>query len=65
MNQDIRVLKERAEAARLLYKRNEITREEAHAQIKPYIMAVNHKSKELSKKYGRPAKYVFISSFLR
>lgn len=65
MNQDIAVLKERADAARLLYKQNKLTRNQASSEIKPYIAAVNKKAKELSSKYGVRPKYVFINSYLR
>ncbi len=46
-----KLLKERADKARSLYRSNLITRGEAVEQIEPFIEAYNTKSKEIAKKY--------------
>lgn len=59
------ILLDRADAARLLYKKNLITREEAIKCIKPYVEAYNTTSKEIAKKYNMSPKKIHIASFLR
>lgn len=60
-----KLLKERADKARSLYRSNLINREEAIEQIEPFIQAYNKKSKEIAKKYGQRPKTISIISFLR
>ncbi len=65
MSEYIKALKDRADKARLLYKKNMITRAEANAEIMPYILAYNEKSKVIAKKYGvRPGQLNF-NSYIR
>lgn len=60
MNKEIEVLKRVAESSKVLYQRNVISREEAKADINPYIDAFNKRSVEIAKKYGmRPMKISF------
>ena len=55
-------LKQDAEYYRALYNLGGCSREIAKEHIQPYLNAVNSKSKELAKKYGRrPVKVSFIS----
>ena len=65
MKPEVELLKNRAEEAKWLYKRNVITRAEAKAEIEPYIEAVNAKSKKLAKKYSQKHKPVTITGYLR
>lgn len=65
MNDEIKALKDRADKARILYKKNFITREEAIAEIKPYIEVFNKKSKAIAKKYNQRPKLLNIASYLR
>lgn len=58
-------LKRQAEKAKVLYYNGHITREEAKAQIMPYINAVNERSKELAKKYNQRPKLVNFAGFMR
>lgn len=65
MSDKIKALKERADKARILYKRNLITRAEAHAEIIPYILAYNEKSKTIAKKYGAKPGQIHFASYVR
>lgn len=65
MSNDVKVLREKAEYAKMLYIGGQISREEALKDINPYIEAVNAKSKELAKKYNQKPKLVTASKFLR
>ena len=65
MTNDTIILKQKAEVARLDYKRGFITRKEASELIKPYIDAVNNKSKEIAKKYNQRPKTVSLAGYLR
>jgi hypothetical protein len=62
---NIKSLKDRADKARILYKKNLITREEAIAEIKPYIEACNKKSEAIAKKYKQRPKLLNVASYLR
>lgn len=50
---------------RFLYLTQQITREEAKRQIKPYEEFFNAKSKELAKKYNQRPKLFSFSNFMR
>lgn len=65
MKEETRQLKIKAEQAKILYKRGEISYNEAIDSIKPYIDKVNIKSKELAKKYNQRPRLVKINSFMR
>ncbi|HLO11513.1 MAG TPA: hypothetical protein VK190_04590 [Pseudoneobacillus sp.] len=65
MNTLIRELKGKADSARLLYKRNLITRDECREAVKPYIMAYNEKSQEVAVKYNVRPKFISFSSYIR
>lgn len=65
MSDEIKILKERADIARLLYKRNIIARNEAYSIIYPYILAYNKKSKVIAKKYNVRPKKIHFASFVR
>lgn len=65
MRSEIKILLERAEIARLSYKKNLITREEAKKEIMPYITAYNEKAKQIAKKYNAKPKLINFSSFIR
>jgi hypothetical protein len=65
VNKDIKALKDRADKARLLYKKNMITRAEAHAEIIPYILLYNKRSEKIAKKYNQHPKLMNFSSYVR
>lgn len=65
MKAENRELKEKAEQARILYRMGEISREQAKKEVKPYVEAVNAKSKEIAKKYNQRPRLVNIAGFLR
>lgn len=65
MKAEVKVLKENAEKARSLYRMGAITREEAKKDIKPYVDAVNNKSKEIAKKYNQRPRLIDIYGFMR
>lgn len=65
MSDEIRILKERADAARILYKRNMIDRDEVFFEIYPYIVAYNERSKEIAKQFNIRPKQIHFASFLR
>jgi hypothetical protein len=65
MNKEFAKLKDRADKARILYKQNKLTRAEAIAEVTPYVLAFNSKSKEIAKKYGQRPGQMNISSYLR
>ncbi len=58
-------LRQEAEQAKIAYKCNLITRNEAMKKIEPFITAYNEKSKEIAKKYGQRPKTINATSFLR
>lgn len=65
MNQEVKELFERAQIARALYNTGKISREQAKAEIDPYINLFNKKSKELAKKYNQKPKLISFASFVR
>lgn len=65
MNQEVKELLARAQEARALYNAGKISREQAKAEIDPYINLFNKKSKELAKKYNQKPKLISFSSFVR
>lgn len=60
-----KLLKENADKARMLYRSNLISREEAVKDIQPFIETFNAKSKEIAKKYNQRPKTISVISFLR
>lgn len=55
-------LKNKAERARIEYRNNLISREEAKKEIQPFIDYANKKAVELAKKYNqKPRKISFIA----
>jgi hypothetical protein len=65
MNDEVRILKNEAEKARVLLRSGIIDLTEAKVKVKPYIDLVNKKSKEIAKKYNQRPRMVTTSSFLR
>lgn len=65
MNNETKALKDKAYIAKFELMHGEITYKEALEMVKPYIDAVNAKSKEIAKKYGMRPKLVNVKSFLR
>lgn len=65
MNEEIKVLKQEAEMARMEYRAGHISRGEAQERITPYLDMVNTKSKELAKKYNQKPKLVNFSAYVR
>lgn len=65
MNDEVRILKNEAEKARLLLRSGIIDLTEAKVKVKPYIDLVNKKSKEIAKKYNQKPRLVNASAFLR
>lgn len=65
MNIETIKLKDRADKARIMYKQNLISREEAIAEVKPYINLFNAKSKEIAKKHGCRPKFINFISYIR
>ena len=64
MTDEIRLLREKAECAKIGYLAGEISREEAESVIKPYADAFNTKSRELARKYHmRPQKFSMTAFF--
>jgi hypothetical protein len=61
----IEELKSKAEQAKFLYRTRQITREEAQAEIVPYLEQFNIKSKEVAKKYGVKPKLVNFVGWIR
>ena len=62
MKKDIEIIKNVAEDARILYRLNLISREEAKVLINPYLKEVNKKAIELAKIYNtKPFKSNFIT----
>lgn len=65
MTDEIRLLREQAECAKIGYLSGGLTWEEAAERIKPYAAAFNEKSKELATKHHmRPQKFS-LTAFLR
>jgi hypothetical protein len=65
MNEQFKVLKQRADEARILYKKNLITRAEANAEIIPYILAFNKQSDIIAKKYNVKPRHINFNSYIR
>lgn len=65
MNEEVLILKLKAEEYRALYQMNICTREEAKENIMPYINLINNKSKEIAKKYNQKPKIVNFASYIR
>lgn len=65
MNDEVRILKNEAEKARVLLRSGIIDLTEAKVKVKPYIDLVNKKSKEIAKKYNQRPRLVNVSAFLR
>lgn len=57
--------KEQADKAKYLYKTGHITREQAKAQIQPYIDYFNKRSKEIAKKYNQRPKLINFAGYTR
>ena len=65
MREEIMELKQKAENAKYLYRKNAINRETAKEEIMPYIEAYNEKSLEIAKKYNQKVKKLTFASFVR
>lgn len=65
MNNETKALKDKAYIAKFKLIHGEITYNEALEMVKPYIDAVNDKSKEIAKKYGMKPKLVNAKGYLR
>ena len=58
-------LREEAELAKVKLLYGEIEYEEAVEMVKPYINAVNEKSKSIAKKYNQRPRFVSVKGYLR
>lgn len=58
-------LKKQADIAKMMYKTNRITRDEAKAEIQPYIDTFNETSKRIAKKYNQKVKVISFATFIR
>lgn len=58
-------VREKAEKAKFLYIRNEISREDMEKDVKPFVNEVNAKAVEVAKKFGVKPKKISIPYFLR
>ena len=65
MTEEMMKLKANAEYYRDLYRTGKCSREIAKEEIMPYLIKVNEKAIELSKKYHQKYKPVSFSSFVR
>ena len=58
-------IREEAELAKVKLLYGEIEYEEAVEMVKPYINAVNGKSKSVAKKYNQRPRFVSVKGYLR
>lgn len=58
-------IREEAELAKVKLLYGEIEYEEAVEMVKPYINAVNEKSKSVAKKYNQRPRFVSVKGYLR
>jgi len=65
MTEETKNLKLTANEAKFNYMTGKISRDEAIKLIKPYLQAVNEKSKEMAKKFGLRPKMVSVNGFMR
>lgn len=65
MSEEVKVLKDRAEEGRMLYRSGSIDMKKAKTIIMPYLNVVNDKAKELAKKYHMRPRKVNFYSFVR
>ena len=65
MSEEVKVLKDKAEKGRILYRSSQIDIKEAKAMVMPYLNAVNKRAKELAKKYNQRPRSVNFYSFVR
>lgn len=65
MSPEARELLVRAQKAKSLYSLKKITREQAKAEIDPYIQSFNEKSKTIAKKYNQKPKTISFTTFTR
>lgn len=65
MKEETKVLKEKAEQGRQLYRSGMIEQSEAKKMVAPYLDAVNKKSVELAKKFGMKPRKVQFRSYVR
>lgn len=65
MLEQTKILKDKAEKGRALYRSGNIDIKSAKELVMPYLNAVNAKAKELAKKYNMRPKTVDFRSFVR
>lgn len=65
MNERIRSLKDQADKARILYKKNIISRDEAYLEIMPYIVTYNETAKRIAKKHNVRPGTINFASYIR
>lgn len=65
MKDNIAVLKQKAEEARMLYRAGAISRDEAVKLIKPYQQAFNEVSVEKAKQYHLRPQRFSVNAYLR
>lgn len=65
MDKQTEELLKKANKARSLYNRGEITREEAIDQIHPYIIRANSKGEEIAKRFRVSHRNIDVRAFLR
>lgn len=65
MLEQTKILKDKAEKGRQLYRSGLIKQSEAKKMVAPYLDAVNKKSVELAKKFGLKPRKVQFRSYVR
>ena len=65
MSEEVKILRERADKGRMLYRSNQIKIDEAKEMVMQYLNAVNKRAKELAVKFGMKPKKVNFYSFVR
>lgn len=65
LNNEVSMIKDRAEKARMLYRSGDMSFEDVKQVVGPYTTAVERRSKELAKKYGMRPQRFNLKAWLR
>lgn len=65
MTQETQSLRQEAQEVKIKFYNGLISYDEAKKLVKPYIDAVNSKSRELAKKYNQKPRLVSVTGYLR
>lgn len=65
MNDQMKLLKHKADTAKGLYRLGRISRTEAMADISKYLTEANKRAEEIAKRYGRKHKQITAAAYLR